>query len=107
MMFEGGNEMIDSQFLLKVFVATFATVGFEEFIKNFLKTKKTWIYAILMFPLSVASYFSVDRLPLWVIGSVLTVGCVQICYQTVVQGFKAVIEGLLDRIKNKGAEENV
>ena len=107
MIFEGGSKMIDSQFLLKVFVATFATVGFEEFIKNFLKTERTWIYAILMFPLSVASFLSVDRLPLWIIGSILTVGCVQICYQTVVQGFKAVIEGLLDRIKNKGVEENV
>lgn len=96
--------MIDSQFLLKVFTAAFATVGIEEFIKNFLKTEKTWIYAILMFPLSVASYFSVERLPLWVIGSLLTVGCVQICYQTIVQGFKAVIEGLSNKIKDKGGE---
>lgn len=96
--------MIDSQFLLKVFTAAFATVGIEEFIKNFLKAKKTWVYALLMLPLSVACYFSVERLPLWVIGSLLTIGCVQICYQTIVQGFKAVIEGLSNKIKDKGAE---
>ena len=62
--------MIDSQFLLKVFTAAFATVGIEEFIKNFLKTKKTWVYALLMIPLSIGSYFSVEVLPMWVIGFV-------------------------------------
>ncbi|MGN0757033.1 hypothetical protein [Treponema sp.] len=98
--------MIDSQFLLKVFTAAFATVGIEEFIKNFLKTKKTWVYALLMIPLSIGSYFSVEVLSMWVIGGLLTIGCVQICYQTIVQGFKAIIENLARRIGSgdKGAE---
>ena len=55
--------MIDSQFLLKVFAAAFATVGIEEFIKNFLKVQKTWIYALLMIPLSIGTYISVEMLP--------------------------------------------
>ena len=93
--------MIDGQFLLKVFVAAFATVGVEEFVKNFLKTEKTFVYALLMLPLSVACYFSVECLPLWVIGGLLTVGCVQISYQTIVQGFKAIIEGFANKIKDK------
>ena len=94
--------MIDSQFLLKVFTAAFTTVGIEEFIKNFLKTKKTWVYALLMIPLSIGSYL----LPMWVIGGLLTIGCVQISYQTIVQGFKAIIENLARRIGSgdKGAE---
>lgn len=98
--------MIDSQFLLKVFTAAFATVGIEEFIKNFLKTKKTWVYALLMIPLSIGSYFSVEVLPMWVIGGLLTIGCVQISYQTIVQGFKVIIENLARRIDSgdKGAE---
>ena len=98
--------MIDSQFLLKVFTAAFATVGIEEFIKNFLKTKKTWVYALLMIPLSIGSYFSVEVLPMWVIGGLLTIGCVQISYQTIVQGFKVIIENLARRIGSgdKGAE---
>lgn len=98
--------MIDSQFLLKVFTAAFATVGIEEFIKNFLKTKKTWVYALLMIPLSIGSYFSVEVLPMWVIGGLLTIGCVQICYQTIVQGFRAIIENLARKIGDgdKGAE---
>ena len=93
--------MIDGQFLLKIFMAAFATVGIEEFVKNFLKTEKTFVYALLMLPLSAACYFSVECLPMWVIGSLLTVGCVQISYQTIVQGFKAIIEGLANKIKDK------
>lgn len=98
--------MIDSQFLLKVFTAAFATVGIEEFIKNFLKTKKKWVYALLMIPLSIGSYFSVEVLPMWIIGGVLTIGCVQISYQTIVQGFKIIIKNLARRIGSgdKGAE---
>lgn len=95
--------MIDSQFLLKIFTAAFATVGIEEFIKNFLKTEKSWVYALLMIPLSIGSYFSIEALPVWVIGSLLTIGCVQICYQTIIQGFKAIIEGVANKIKEKGA----
>ena len=101
--------MIDSQFLLKVFTAAFATVGIEEFIKNFLKVQKTWIYALLMIPLSIGSYFSVEMLPLWVIGG-LTIGSVQISYQTIVQGFKAIIKGVVSKIndtKSQGGDENV
>ena len=102
--------MSDSQFLLKVFAAAFATVGIEEFIKNFLKVQKTWIYALLMIPLSIGSYFSVEMLPLWVIGGLLTIGSVQISYQTIVQGFKAIIKGVVSKIndtKSQGGDENV
>ena len=43
---------------------------------------------------------------MWVIGGLLTIGCVQISYQTIVQGFKAIIENLARRIGSgdKGAE---
>ncbi len=92
--------MINSQFLLRVIVAAFATVGIMEFIKNFLKTSKTWIYAILMIPLSVGCYVSVELLPFAVIGSLLTIGSVQLCYQTLVQGFKAIISNVTSKVKD-------
>lgn len=97
--------MIDSQLLLKVFIASFATVGIEEYAKNFLKTEKTFVYALLMLPLAVMCYFAAEKLPVWVIGSLLTVGCVQVCYQTIVQGFKALIEGFSSKLKGKSGEK--
>ena len=100
--------MIDTQFLLKVLVAAFATVGVEEFIKNFLKTEKTYWYAIIMVPLAVGCYTAVELLPISVIGSLLTIGSVQLCYQTLIQGFKAIIQNATNKIKiteeNKEAE---
>ena len=73
---------------------------------SYLLSGKTWVYALLMIPLSIGSYFSVEVLPMWVIGGLLTIGCVQISYQTIVQGFKAIIENLARRIGSgdKGAE---
>lgn len=98
--------MIDVQFLLKVLVASFATVGLMETAKNFWKTEKKVWYAVAMVPLSISSYFSVEVLPMWIIGGLLTIGCVQISYQTIVQGFKTIIENLARRIGSgdKGAE---
>ncbi|MBQ2552998.1 MAG: hypothetical protein II563_09170 [Treponema sp.] len=96
---------MNSQFVLKVFVAAFATVGVEEFLKNFIKTEKTFIYAVLMIPLAVGCYFAIEALPVWVIGSLLTIGCVQICYQTIVQGFKTAIKGLSHKFEGKPQEE--
>ena len=98
--------MIDVQFLLKVLVASFATVGLMETAKNFWKTEKKVWYAVAMVPLSISSYFSVEVLPMWIIGGLLTIGCVQVSYQTIVQGFKIIIENLARRIGSgdKGAE---
>lgn len=97
--------MINMEFLLKVMAALFATVGIEEYIKNFLKPKNKVWYAVLMLPLSVGCYVVVELLPLWVIGSILTVGGVQLSYQTLVQGFKAIIESTTNKIK--GSNVNV
>ena len=103
---QGVIALINTQFLLRVIVAAFATVGIMEFIKNFLKTSKSWIYAVLMIPLSVGCYVSVELLPLAVIGSLLTVGSVQLCYQTLVQGFKAIIKNVTSKIENTDIKES-
>lgn len=97
--------MINTQLILKVLVAAFATVGVEEFIKNFLKTEKTYWYAIIMVPLAVGCYIAVELLPASVIGSLLTIGGVQLCYQTLVQGFKAIIRNVTNKVKNTDIKE--
>lgn len=93
--------MINIEFLMTVIVACFATVGLEEYIKNFFKPKNKIWYAVLMLPLSAVCYASLSLLPIEVIGSILTVGGVQLCYQTIVQGSKAIVESITDKIKSK------
>lgn len=96
--------MIDGQFLLKVVVAGFAAVGIEEFLKNFIQPKKSRWYALIMIPLAVGSYVSVELLPISVIGSLLTIGTVQICYETLIQGFRAVISHISGKMQGQESE---
>lgn len=92
--------MIDLQFLLKILAASFATVGIIETLKNFWKAKNNVWYAVLMIPFAIGCYLAAELLPIWVIGALLTVGSVQICYQTLVQGFKTIIESAKNKIAN-------
>lgn len=93
---------MDLQFAIQVIVAALATVGIEEFFKNFFKPKNKKWYAILMLPLSVFCFCAASLLPLYIIGSLLTIGCVQLCYQTLVQGFKIILENAFERMKGGG-----
>ncbi len=86
--------MIDGQFLFKVIAAGFAAVGIEEFLKNFFQPKNHKWYAVLIIPLSIGTYCAAEMLPIHIIGSLLTLGSVQICYETLIQGFHAVIQKL-------------
>ena len=95
------NHMINMEFLMTVIVACFATVGLEEYLKNFFKPKNKIWYAVLMLPLSAVCYASLLLLPVAVIGSILTVGGVQLCYQTFVQSFKAIIDNITNKINSK------
>ena len=85
--------------MIKVVAAAFATVGLEEYLKNFFKPKRKIWYAVIMLPLSIICYIAASLLPQEVIGSILTIGGVQLCYQTLVQGFKAVIDNITNKIK--------
>jgi hypothetical protein len=87
-------------FVLAV-VAAFATVGTMETLKNFIKIKKhTWIYAAVMIPLAALCFWMAYALPLWAIGMLLAVGISQLCYQTIVQAIKALVE----KVANKAGE---
>lgn len=92
------------QFALQVFVAALATVGIEEYIKNFFKPKNKVWYAVLMLPLSAGCFLAIYLLPIYVIGIILTSGCVQLCYQTLIQGFKSIVSTLSKKIETKSDE---
>lgn len=74
-----------------VIIASLATVGIVEVLKNFLKTEKKWVYSVIAVPLAVILYWVRYALPVWVIGAVLTVGATQLCYQTLVQTFHSLV----------------
>jgi len=84
--------------ILKVIVASFGTVGIVEYLKNFIKTEKKWIYSIIMPFVAVGSFYACEILPIPVIGSILTIGSVQLDYQIIVQGFKKTIEKYTNKI---------
>ncbi len=96
--------MIDIQFLLRVLAAAFATVGVVEWLKNFFEPKKKQCYALVMLPLAIGCYMAVELLPMWVIGGLLTVGCVQLCYQTLVQGFTAIVASATEKVSSRELE---
>lgn len=94
--------------LQNVVVAAFATVGLIEFLKNFIKVEKKWIYALLMIPVSALCFFFCITEKEWGIGAMLTIGMTQLCYQTIVQTFQAVVKmfgnkaaGVADNIKEE------
>lgn len=94
------------QLAIKIGLAGFGAVGMIEWLKNFFTCKKTWVYALLMPVFAVGCFAAVWYLPMFVIGSVLTVGVVQLNYQVIIQGFKAVIKALLNKAGAKIEETN-
>lgn len=93
---------ITGDLLVKVVVAGFAAVGIEEWLKNFRPEKKSKWWALIMLPISVGCFVAVHMLPLPVIGSLLTVGTVQIAYETLIQGFRAVIDRVSGKVRDDG-----
>ena len=93
-----------STLILKIVVAAFASTGILEYSKNFLKTTKTWIYSLLMPIFAVGCYCACEFLPVAVVGSLLTVGTVQLNYQIIVQGFKKVINSAVSKVSGSNSE---
>lgn len=92
--------MIDGAFLVKVVAAAFAAVGIEEWLKNFFSMKAV-VAALIMLPLAVGCFCAAELLPPAALGSLLTVGAVQLCYETLVQGFRAVIERISRKLEER------
>lgn len=86
------NQIDISNLLLKIVLASFGATGILEWLKNFIKTPKTWVYSIIMPMLAIGCFFICEFCNVAVIGSILTIGCVQLDYQVIVQGFKTLID---------------
>lgn len=92
------------ELLKNVVIASFATVGLIEFLKNFIKVEKKWIYALLMLPISALCFFCCIAGKDWGIGAVLTVGMTQLCYQTIVQTMQGVVKRIAgDKVVSTGS----
>lgn len=85
-------------FIFKIMIASFGSVGIMEYIKNFLKTEKKWIYSLIMPVIAIGCYLATEYLPVGIIGGILTIGCVQLDYQVIIQGFKKIINKSLNKI---------
>lgn len=86
------NEFVISDLMQNVFIAALAAVGIMETLKNFIKTEKTWIYSVIMIPVSIGCYLACLLLPKAVIGCILAVGVTQDCYTILVQTFQALVK---------------
>ena len=90
-----------SDLFFQIGVASFASTGLMEWLKNFIKFKNSVWYAVLMPFVAVGCYFAMDKLPPIVIGCILTLGTVQLNYQLIVQSFKKFVESVVNKIGDK------
>ena len=79
-------------YFLKAVISALAGVGVMEWLKNFIKTEKTWIYSMIMPFIAVGCFCSIEYLPIGVFGSIMTIGIMQIDYQLLVQGIQKVVK---------------
>lgn len=79
-------------YFLKAVISALAGVGVMEWLKNFIKTEKTWIYSLIMPFVAVGCFCSIEYLPIGVFGSIMTIGIMQIDYQLLVQGIQKVVK---------------
>ena len=81
-----------ASYFLKALISALAGVGVMEWLKNFIKTEKTWIYSLIMPFIAVGCFCSIEYLPIGVFGSIMTIGIMQIDYQLLVQGIQKVVK---------------
>lgn len=93
--------------MTQVVIASIATVGLIEVVKNFLRTERKWIYSLIMIPMSIGTYFACVCLPVWVIGGIITIGVTQLCYQTIIQTIQNVVKMFTNKVSGeKGEKDN-
>lgn len=87
-----------SKLIMKILIASFGAAGIIEYLKNFIKTNKSWVYSLIMPVVAVGCYCASEYLPVSVIGSIMTIGCVQLNYQVIVQGFQKITKAMISKI---------
>lgn len=84
--------MEELTFIIKAVMSALAGVGLMEWLKNFIKTQKTWVYSLLMPVVALGCFFSIEYLPSGVFGSIMTVGIMQLNYQVLIQGIQKFVK---------------
>ena len=85
-------------YVIKAIFSAFAGVGLMEWLKNFIKTEKTWIYSLIMPVTAIVCFCSIEYLPIGVFGSIMTVGIMQIDYQILIQGIQKITKSKINSI---------
>ena len=85
-------------YFIKAVISALAGVGLMEWLKNFIKTKKTWIYSLIMPFIAVGCFLSIEYLPIGVFGSIMTIGIMQINYQLLIQGIQKIVKSKINTI---------
>ena len=91
-------------YIIKAVISALAGVGLMEWLKNFIKTSKTWIYSLIMPVIAIGCFCSIEYLPIGVFGSIMTVGIMQINYQLLIQGIQKVVKSKINSIANSEVE---
>ena len=85
-------------YIIKALISALAGVGLMEWIKNFIKTKKTWIYSLIMPVIAIGCFLSIEYLPIGVFGSIMTIGIMQVNYQLLIQGIQKIVKSKINSI---------
>ena len=91
-------------YIIKALISALAGVGLMEWLKNFIKTSKTWIYSLIMPVIAIGCFVSIEYLPIGVFGSIMTIGIMQINYQLLIQGIQKIVKSKINSIANTEAD---
>ena len=94
------------EYFIKAIISALAGVGLMEWLKNFIKTEKTWIYSLIMPVIAIGCFCSIEYLPIGVFGSIMTIGIMQVDYQLLIQGIQKIVKSKINLIsKSEGENE--
>ncbi len=91
-------------YIIKAVMSALAGVGLMEWLKNFIKTEKTWIYSVIMPFIAIGCFVAIEYLPIGVFGSIMTIGIMQVDYQILIQGIKKIGKSKINTLSNTDVE---
>lgn len=88
-------------YIIKAVISALAGVGLMEWLKNFIKTEKSWVFSLIMPFVAVGCFCAIEYLPIGVFGSIMTIGVMQVGYQVLIQGIQKILQSKIDSISKK------
>lgn len=90
-----------ASYIIKAVISALAGVGLMEWLKNFIKTEKSWVFSLIMPFVAVGCFCAIEYLPIGVFGSIMTIGVMQVGYQVLIQGIQKILQSKIDSISKK------